>query len=328
MGIKDADIKPIETVSRFPGGQLKAGAVAFDVTPATSQYLAGFGYNRRSTAVHDPIYVRALVLEQGGQRLALVSVDAIGIQRNDLGPYLDKIHSVPPEHVIIACTHDHSAPDTMGLWGKIIASDGRDMKYIAYQQEKVGEAVDAAAASAIPVDLVLGGAEVPEHGVVRNVRVNGLVDREVSVAGFYPVGSSKPKFVLVNFPMHGETLWGTNTIMTADWPGYMRKHVESATGAEVALFFQGAEGAMVTVDNTILPEGKEAHTFEEAERVGNAVAMTAEKALASGERVKNPGPGFCPEDFLCAGGKCSFEHFRADPVHHPAILPGQFPDRS
>jgi len=287
-GIKNADLSPIENVVRFPPGQLKSGAASMDVSPSSPQYLAGFGQNRKSTAVHDPIYVQALVLEQGGQRLALVSVDAIGIQRHHLGGYLDKIHSVAPDRVLIACTHDHSAPDTMGLWGKFLGSDGRDPSWIAFLQEKVGQAVDQAAQNLEPVELVIGSAEVPEHGVVRNVRVKGLVDREVAVLGFFPPGSSRPKSVLVNFAMHAETLWGNNLQITADWPGYMRKHVESATGAEVALYFNGAQGAMVTIDNSILPEGKEAHSFEEAERVGSAVAKAAEQALASGERVKNP----------------------------------------
>lgn len=287
-GIENADLSPIEKVVRFPGGQLKAGAASIDVSPANSQYLAGFGQNRRSTKVHDPIYARALVLEQGGERLALVSIDAIGIQRHHLDGYFAGIKSVPSDRVVIACTHDHSAPDTMGLWGRFLGSDGRDPQWIASLQEKVGRAVDQAAQNLEPVEMVVGTAEVPEHGVVRNIRVKGLLDREAGVIGFYPPGASRPKSVLVNFAMHAETLWDDNLQITADWPGYMRNQLENATGAKVVLYFNGAQGAMVTIDNTILPDGSEAHSFEEAERVGKAVAKVAEQALALGERVRNP----------------------------------------
>jgi len=288
VGIRNADLSPVQSVMKFPAGQLKAGAASVDASPQTPQYLAGFGQNRKSTAVHDPITVRAVVFEQGGERVALVAIDAIGIQRHHLGQYLDKIRKVPADRVIIACTHDHSAPDTMGLWGRVLGSDGRDPEYIAFLQKKVGEAVDAAADDLAPVEIVLGGAEV-RPGVVRNVRVRGLLDPEVSVMGIYPVGSQTPKSVLVNFAMHAETLWADNTIVTSDWPGYMRKHIEAATGAKVAVYFNGAQGAMVSVDNTIRPDSSEAHDFAEAERAGNAVALAAEQALAQGDRVKNPG---------------------------------------
>ena len=288
VGIADADLSPAEVSFKFPPGPLKAGAASIDVTPVKSQYLAGFGPNRKSRGVHDPVFVRAVVLEQGGERLALVSIDAIGIQRHHLPQYFDKIHKVPPDRVIIACTHDHSAPDTMGLWGKFYGGDGRDKKWIAYLQQKVGEAVDRAADDATPVQLVLGKAQTPEHGLVRNTRVKGLFDRELSVIGICPIGSTAPKAVLVNFAMHAETLWGENKIITADWPGYMRKHIESATGAAVALQFNGAQGGMITIDNLIGTDGKEVHSFAEAERVGNAAAMVAENALSQGERIANP----------------------------------------
>jgi len=298
VGIENADLSPKEITVQFPAGQLKAGAASAEVSPSKPQYLAGFGNNRKSTGIHDPIFARAVVFEQGGERLALVSIDAIGIQRHHLPQYLEKIKEVPPDRVIIACTHDHSAPDTMGLWGKVYAvSDGRDLEWIEFLASKVGEAVDQAAKSAEPVELVFGTALVPERGVVRNVREPQWLDRELGVIGIFPLASKTPKAVLVNFAMHGETLWGENTIITADWPGFMRKHLEEMSGAETAIYFNGAQGAMVTIDNLIGQDGEEVHTFEEADRVGKAVAETAFAALNSGERIKNPGLFFARKIF-------------------------------
>lgn len=289
VGINDANLTPVEIVAKFPLDELKAGVASIDVSPKKPQYLAGFGNNRKSTGIHDPIYVRAVVFEQGGERFALVSIDAIGIQRHHIPQYLDKIKTVPPERVIIACTHTHSAPDTMGLWGKVYAiSDGRDLEWIEFVASKVGEVVERAAKSAEPVELAFGRALAPERGVVRNTREPEWLDREIGVIGIYPVGSRTPKAVLVNFAMHAETLWDDNTLITSDWPGYMRKHLEEMSGAEIALYFNGAQGAMVTVDNLIDKNNQEAHTFEEAERVGNKLAELAFGALNSGERVKNP----------------------------------------
>ena len=315
LGINDANLAPVEISDQFPAGQLKAGVASVDVSPSRPQYLAGFGNNRKSTGINDPIFARAVVFEQGGQRLALVSIDAIGIQRHHLPQYFDKIKEVPADRVIIACTHDHSAPDTMGLWGKVYAvSDGRDLEWIEYLASKVGEAVDQAAKSAEPVELVFGKGQVAERGVVRNVREPQWLDREVGVIGIFPLASKTPKAVLVNFQMHGETLWGENTIITPDWPGFMRKRLEEMSGAQTAILFNGAFGAMVTVDNLIDRNGNEAHTFAEADRVGTAIAETANSALNSGERIKNPGLFFARKIFYLPSDNPLFNFFSNTPL--------------
>src|SRR5215467_14283258 len=41
-------------------------------------YLAGFGHNRPATGKHDDLWARAIVLESGATRVAIVSLDLIG----------------------------------------------------------------------------------------------------------------------------------------------------------------------------------------------------------------------------------------------------------
>src|SRR5687768_2163678 len=62
---------------------LLAGFAEVDITPALKGkpvYIAGYGMNRKATGVHDPIMARTVVLSAGGERIALVSVDLIGLQ--------------------------------------------------------------------------------------------------------------------------------------------------------------------------------------------------------------------------------------------------------
>src|SRR5262245_45891478 len=62
---------------------LLAGFAEADITPKVGDkdkpvYIAGFGQNRKATAVHGPLKVRAIVLQQGERKIALASVDLIG----------------------------------------------------------------------------------------------------------------------------------------------------------------------------------------------------------------------------------------------------------
>src|SRR5947209_4149106 len=64
------------------GETLRAGFGAADVTPEVGGkpvYLAGFGKDRKATRVHDPIMARAVVLEADRVKVALVSVDVVGL---------------------------------------------------------------------------------------------------------------------------------------------------------------------------------------------------------------------------------------------------------
>jgi len=76
---------------------------------------------------------------------------------------------------------------------------------------------------------------------------------------------------LFNFPCHPEVLWEHNTHITADYPGSLRREVESLTGAP-CIFFSGALGGMMT------PDVKD-HSFEEAGFMGRKLAVEGLKAL-------------------------------------------------
>src|SRR5258708_4838028 len=49
------------------------------IAPKTPVYLAGFGPNRKATKVHDPLMARAVVFAHDKQKIAIVSVDVVGL---------------------------------------------------------------------------------------------------------------------------------------------------------------------------------------------------------------------------------------------------------
>jgi hypothetical protein len=258
--------------------QARAGAAAVEITPkvagsssdtAEPVYLAGFGRNRRATGVHDPLFARAVVIRHGATSVAIVALDLIGLPYERVVAIRRRIRAVPGENVIIASTHVHSGPDTIGLWGPSETKSGVDEQYMALLSDRVVEAVEKAAKALRPVTLRVGSALVPD-GFVKNARDPYVQDKTLTVAQL--IGDDgKTVATLVNYASHPEVLMSANKEVTADFCGYMLRRIATKLGG-VGVYLNGALGGMVTPD---VPE----HSFFEAHRVGEGIAAAALRAL-------------------------------------------------
>jgi hypothetical protein len=259
---------------------LLAGAASRVITPQKPVYLAGLKGNRLSDGVHDDLFARALLLQQGDTTLILAGLDVIGYPRRYVLDVQNALRQrgVPAEHVILCSTHQHSGPDTIGIWGPSPTETGVDPEYMDFLAGQIVEAIAEAYAARRPANVALGVGTVPP-GVVRNVRIPGYFDDALRVLRFTDA-EGETIATLVNATAHPETLWSDNTKLTADYPQHIYRIVEQRLGG-MALFVNGALGGMVTVD-------ARANTFEEAERIGSAVADTAVRAAREAQPVENP----------------------------------------
>jgi neutral ceramidase len=109
---------------------MKAGAVAFDITPPLGVPLAGSFDERIAVDIADPLYARAVVLEdEVGGRLAIVCCDLICMPGETVRltrEFVGKAGDVPPDRIFIAATHTHTAPAPNGLLGTRRAADYMD----------------------------------------------------------------------------------------------------------------------------------------------------------------------------------------------------------
>src|SRR5256885_3158906 len=94
---------------------LEAAAACVDIAPPLGTPMPGYFHERRAGAVHDPLFVRAFALENGGSRIAVAVCDLIGVKR----AYLDRAKAriaettgLAPEQVLISCTHTHTGAAT------------------------------------------------------------------------------------------------------------------------------------------------------------------------------------------------------------------------
>lgn len=267
---------PLEVVAEGRG-PLRAGCARVGITPAPGGYLAGFGLLRESLGVHDPLYARALALECGEARVVLVACDLIGLHFSSVERARAALgEALPPGALLVTATHTHSGPDTLGLWGLPPLWSGVDDEYLARVEGAIALAARRALASLEPARLRLGQAQAPVEGISYNRRDQASVDRTLTAVALDRADGT-PLATLVHYACHPEALGSDNDWISADFVGALCAGVE-AQRPGVALYVNGAQGAMVTTAQT-------EETFAEAARIGAALATVTAEALASSEPV-------------------------------------------
>ncbi|MDQ4040441.1 MAG: neutral/alkaline non-lysosomal ceramidase N-terminal domain-containing protein, partial [Actinomycetota bacterium] len=95
------------------GAALRAGAGEADITPATGYYLGGWTREDRvSHGQHTRLHARALVLESGGRKVALVSVDLFMVPGGMVRHVGERLaaRGLSERNVLISASHTHSGP--------------------------------------------------------------------------------------------------------------------------------------------------------------------------------------------------------------------------
>lgn len=273
-------------------GVLRAGAAAIDITPdpqASTVWLAGFGNGRRATGVHDPLWARAIVCDDGRSRIAVVACDLIGLFHEQAAEARRRVSPAAGVDLVVVCSlHDHEGPDTMGLWGETPFDSGIDRAYLDRVTGAIARAVEEAAAALVPVRMRVTTFRTGAEGFIRDSRRPLVYADSGVIARFVRADDGRTVATLVGWQNHPETLSDENTLVTSDFPHYVRAAVEEALSG-TAVYVSGAVGGLMTPLGVTVPgpDGPvSASTFEKAEALGRNVARVALDALGSAETVE------------------------------------------
>jgi hypothetical protein len=268
---------------------LSAGFGSADITPdvkgKTPVWIAGYGMNRRATGVHDPLFARAIVVDDGQKKVALCAVDVVGLQYPTVQEIREKLNGF--DYVLVASTHNHEGPDTVGIWGPTPFKSGVDPAYMDKLVAATVEAIEKADASKAPVTASYGTAA--DERLLRDSREPYVKDDVLRVVRFDKAGTKQPACLLVNWTCHPEALASRNTEIKADFPYYTIRDLEKQYGCPV-LYVSGAVGGLMApprgvyknADGAPLDDGN----FEYCERLGSDVAKLAVQALEDAKPVK------------------------------------------
>jgi len=283
---------------------MSAGAARICITPALGTRInggVGPGYAKH---VHDDLYVRALVLDDGATRLAFAVVDTCLLDRPvfDQAKQLVQQHTgIAPERVMMSCTHTHSGGAACGA--HLVEADET---YRAWLPGRIADAVACAVNNLAPAQVAWGGGSVPQHVFCRRVLIKpgetytnqlgltgelakmnwdsphpadgepaGPTDPEVSVLSVRHA-DGRPLALLANYSLHYVGGVGAGHI-SADYYGVFSGRIQQLLGADrqeppfMGILTNGTSGDINNVD----PKAKRAPVppYTQMRRVAEDVAQ-------------------------------------------------------
>jgi hypothetical protein len=288
--------------------RLRAGFGRRVINPDMSKpvYVAGFAHNRVATKIHDDLKAVAAVIDDGEHRIGLVALDAIGFFHDEV---LAVRRSLPSsarlDYVIVASTHNHSAPDLMGIWGPSDFRSGIDPDYRrAVVAGATGALLDAVEALT-PASVSFVEVPLAPEGLVADSRDPQVFDATMRLMVF-TAPDGKTVGSIVNWANHPETPWADNTELTADFPGYLRDALESGVTVDgrqveaglggIHVYVNGAIGGLMTTNPaTTVVDPYTQRSFatpshDKTQALGRRLAQAALGAIRGGTAVPQTEP--------------------------------------
>jgi hypothetical protein len=231
--------------------ELQAGAAAVCITPPVGVALAGYsGRAGNSTGIHDDLYGKALVLDDGQSPLAIVTLDLIGLDDQAVQQIRARVAEqtgIPAAHVMVAASHTHSGPMPAVAENPYqrprLSSWTPDEDWTRTLLKSLSGAVAAAWHRRQPAKMGIGGGEL--HGLAYNRRRfdSGGMPTDPSVGVLLVTDADdRPLAVLYSYACHPVTLRESNLLISADYPGVASRLIEQTFPGAVALFANGCCG--------------------------------------------------------------------------------------
>ncbi|MCC7085633.1 MAG: hypothetical protein IT427_11585 [Pirellulales bacterium] len=294
----------------------KAGFAECDISPEIGMEQPGNYFKIYIESLHDPCKVRAGVFDDGKQRIALVGIDALSIDRAvvlNVRKAIQEKCGIDPDAVLIGASHSHSSGPTSSvqpgeydhastLVQKLAyeKSSTANPKYLKLVESKLVQAVCEANDRCVPADCGVGRGHEDQVAFNRRFHMkNGLtcthpgqgnpdliepagpVDPEVGVIGAW---DKQGKFLgcVVNFACHG-TVPPMAGASSANYVCYLERAIRGYYGQDcTVVFLNGASGDITQVDNLSKYTRRPPKLWSEF--VGGRVGAEALKVLLSMDR--------------------------------------------
>lgn len=254
---------------------LRAGAATSNITPWLGVSVNGGMTDRRAEHIHDELHARALVLDDGKTRLAIVVCDSCATPREVVLEAKKRIaeqSKIAPDHVLISATHSHTCATAVAVF-----QSDPDPDYLRFYAARIADAVQRAVKQLAPAKIGWGFGR-NEHQVhnrrwrmkpgtippdpfgrtTDRVKMNpapgspdliepaGPIDPEVSVVSVQAL-DGRPLALLANYSLHYVGGTGPGEI-SADYFGAFADRVQELLKADrldppfVAMMSNGTSG--------------------------------------------------------------------------------------
>jgi len=227
-------------------GALKVGAAKESINPPDNMFPA-VGEYRDYIGIHDPLFVRTILVDNGIEKAALVTLDMSGVPGGDFIKEIIAATNIKPELLFVVATHTHS--------GMRVAGEDNSSEYYLKIKNATIKSIKDAEARLQPalVGYATGKAYVNTNreekigeGYHMGYVAEGPSDKTVAVISF-TTPDGKPIAIYANYPVHAVVMYRAKTKdghpeVSADLPGATSRYVEEHFPNAVALWTSGAAG--------------------------------------------------------------------------------------
>lgn len=297
------------------GSGLRVGAATACITPPVGTLINGELTPRVAQRIHDDLFVRALVLDDGATRLAFAIVDTCVLDRplcDEAKQLIQRQTGLAPENVLVSAVHTHSGGAACGAH-----LTEPDPAYRARLPGRIAEAVCNAVSRLAPAQLGWGSGSVPQHVFCRRLFVkpgmtyvnqlgqtgdrvkmnwdsphpadgepSGPVDPELFVVSVQHT-DGRPLAVLANYSLHyvGDV---PPSDISADYFGVFARRMAELLGADssfVGILSNGTSGDINNWDPKI--GSNSPAPYSRVQKVAEDVAQEALRVLRQIEHRRN-----------------------------------------
>jgi neutral ceramidase len=273
-------------------GDFKCGTATSVITPFLDVPLAGYYYPRSADGVHDDLLAKAVIFDDGRQRIVLVACDIVDMNRKVSAAARSRIQKqlgIPSDHILISATHSHTGP--------VLTSD-----YMESLAHWIADSVATAHTRMKPARLYTAIEEEPSLPHYRRYLMkDGSV---VTNPGFLnpnvakPMGSIDPKVGLlcatgaqdhplmtwVNYAMHQDTVGGT--LISADYAYFLARLLDRVKGPDMLTVF--TIGAAGNINHWDVKRPGPQRGFDEARRLGEVIGAAVIRGYTHLEPITSP----------------------------------------
>lgn len=259
---------------------LKAGTSIIDISPEKGIELAGYPhFSRHNTGINDPLFASSIILDNGKEIIALIAMDLLFFSRKyvkEVRQRIQKETSIPGSNIFTSVSHTHSGPWAAGRLDKEALESGLDVDidYIENLKDKIVKLVIDSYSNMFDASIGLGFIVCgSREGIGGNRRdPDGPADPRLWTVAVKDKRKSL-RAVLVKYALHPTVIHEDSTLVTADYPGYLREYLKKKEPGMNLLFMQGTSGDQST------RYFRQSQDFGEVKRVGYTMGECVHESI-------------------------------------------------
>lgn len=269
-------------------------------------WIAGFDAYRAANGVHDDVWSRVAVFDDGNTRIALVAIDAIGLMNDEIVDIRKKLpEEAGIDYLLVASTHTHESYDLMGIWGEPPYKSGVNDEMMGYVKDQTVKAVMKAVKDLRPAKLAYAQDLENADIFVKDTRKPVIKDSGLRMIQAIDTQNDSTLGVIIGWANHPETLWSRNLLISSDYPHYLREGIEKGVFQDetlkrkglggTAVFFSGALGGLmaphpsISIPDPFVDTAYFKPSYDKTRALGYNLALLAMDALEKPDTiVENP----------------------------------------